>query len=142
MLIGEYESRLTEKNRIAVPAKIRLELKQNLILSRGYEGCLLILDETRWKKLISLISIRPLLNLSERDTRRFLLGGAHEIDLDAQGRFVLPMGLKSYAQIEDDVVFVGIMDWAEVWAKNTWETKLTELSKSAADIAERLINGK
>ena len=141
MLIGEYESRLTEKNRIAVPAKIRTELKNNLIIARGYEGCLLLLDEQRWKDLVELISVKPLLNLSARDTRRFIMGSAHEIELDSQGRFVLPVILRQYAQIEMMVTFVGIMDWVEVWAQETWQKKNIELGKSAADIAERLMQG-
>jgi MraZ protein len=141
MLIGEFESRVTDKNRVAVPAKIRTELKNNLILARGYEGCLILLDEKRFQDLIKLISVKPLLNTSVRDTRRFILGGAHEIELDAQGRFVLPLSLKQYAHIDTDVIFIGIMDWAEVWSREKWTKKLTDLSSSAADIAQRLMEG-
>ena len=106
MLIGEHEGKIAEKNRIALPKKFRDELKSGLIIARGYEECLIILDNNRWKKLINNIESKPFLNRSVRDTKRFIAGGASEIELDSQGRFVLPESLKLYAQIEKDVVFV------------------------------------
>lgn len=139
MLIGEFESKLTLKNRIAVPKKIRLELQDGLIISRGYEGCLILLDKARWVDLLDLISREPILNLSVRDTRRFIMGGASEIDLDGQGRFVLPSQLKSYATLDDDVVFIGLNDWVEIWDKDIWNTKLDILKVEASDIAEKLL---
>lgn len=139
MLIGEFEGKITDKNRLAVPAKVRSEFKAGLVLSRGYEGCLLLLDEQRWKKLVDVVSTKPLLQLSIRDTKRFLIGGAHEVELDAQGRFVLPASLKDYAGFEQDVVFVAIMDWVEVWDKDKWNRKLLDLADSASDIADRLM---
>lgn len=140
MLIGEFEAKLTDKNRIAVPSKFRLELGEKMVLSRGYEGCLILLDELRWKNLMKTINVKPILNLNVRDTRRFILGGAHEIELDKQGRFILPGSLKTYSQIEEEIVFIGIEDWVEIWNKRLWFDKLEQLNKSASDIADRLIN--
>lgn len=139
MLIGEFESKLTEKNRIAVPKKIRTEFEGDLVLSRGYEGCLILLDQNRWDELIKLISVEPILNLSVRDTRRFLMGSAYELELDQQGRFVVPASLRDYSDITSEVVFLGLNDWVEVWSKQSWEKKLDELSKTAGDIAEKLL---
>ncbi|MCA9383174.1 division/cell wall cluster transcriptional repressor MraZ [Candidatus Dojkabacteria bacterium] len=139
MLIGEFETKLTEKNRIAIPKKIREEFEGKTILSRGYEGCLILLDETRWDDLLKVMSKEPILNLSVRDTKRFLLGGAFEVELDKQGRFVLPNGLKEYSEIDTEISFLGLGEWVEVWAKERWLDKLEELSKSASDIAEKLL---
>ncbi len=139
MIIGEYEGKLTDKNRLAVPAKIRSEFKSELIVCRGYEGCLLLFDGKRWKDLIKVLSQKPLLQMNIRDTKRFLVGGAHELDLDQQGRFVVPQQLKSYASLNNEVVFVAILDWVEIWDKNNWDRKLAELTESARDIADRLV---
>lgn len=139
MLLGSYETRLTEKNRLAIPKKLRLELKENLILARGYEGCVLLLDEARWQTLLKLIGKEPILNLSVRDTFRFIIAGAFEVELDKQGRLVVPQALKEYAQINEEVVFLGMRDWVELWDKTLWETHLKEITKSADDIAERLL---
>ncbi len=139
MLIGEYEGKLTDKNRLAIPKKFRDEFNEGLVLSRGYEGCLILLDKSRWADLEKVIASRSVLSLSIRDTKRFILGGAFELDIDSQGRFVLPNGLKAYAEIEEDVQFIGISDWVEIWSKSKWETKLNKLITTAPDIAEQLL---
>ena len=138
MLIGEFETKLTDKNRLAIPKKIRDEMKEGLIIARGYEGCLILLDNKRWKLLETVISKEPILNLSIRDTKRFLLGGASELELDNQGRFVLANNLKDYAEINEEIVFIGLIDWVEIWNKEKWQEKLKELSKNASDIADKL----
>ena len=142
MLIGEYEAKLTDKNRIAIPKKIREEFAEGLILSRGYEGCLILLDKKRWDDFENIINKGSILSLSIRDTKRFIFGGAFELELDAQGRFVLPNNLKDYAQINDDLIFVAIKDWVEVWALDTWTIKLNKLKINAGDIAEQILSNK
>lgn len=138
MLIGEYEGKIAEKNRIALPLKFRNELSGSLIISRGYEDCLIILDEERWIKLVKGIEVKPFLNRSVRETKRFILGGASEIDLDLQGRFIIPSTLKKYARLEKEIVFIGIGDWVEIWDLTTWNVKLESLKNNAAEIADRL----
>ena len=139
MLIGEYEGKLTDKNRLAIPKKIRDELKGNMVLSRGYEGCLILLDAKLWQVLEKTINRKPILSLSVRDMKRYILGSAYEVELDDQGRFVLPNNLKDFGKIDKNVYFVGLMDWVEVWAEEKWKAKINELSKNATDIAEQFL---
>ncbi len=138
MLIGEFASPLGDKNRVALPKKLRDDLQTELVVTRGYEECLLIVDVQRWQTLIAEVNKRPLLSLSVRDTKRFLLGGAFTISLDNQGRFVIPESLMTFAHIESEVVFIGVGEWIEIWDKQRWQHKLTELSQNSADIADRL----
>jgi MraZ protein len=139
MLLGSYETKLTDKNRIAVPSKLRTELEDNLILARGYEGCVLLLDKARWDQLLAVIGKEPILNLSVRDTFRFIIAGAFEVDLDKQGRLVVPQSLREFAQIETDVIFLGMKDWVEIWDLDKWQMRLGKITKSADDIAEKLM---
>ncbi len=139
MLIGEFEGKLTDKNRLAIPKKIRLELEEGLIISRGYEGCLLLLDRRRWELFENLISKSSVLSLSLRDTKRFIFGGAYELEPDDQGRFVVPSSLLSYAKIRDEVMFIAIKDWVEIWSKQTWVDKLSQIIRNAPDLAEELL---
>jgi MraZ protein len=76
--------------------------------------------------------------MSVRDTKRYLLGGATEIELDKQGRFVIPDYLMSHAKIETEIVFLGVGEWVELWSKAQWDAKSELLSRNASDIAERL----
>ncbi len=138
MLIGEYYTQLGEKNRIALPKKLRDEFSGKVYLTRGYERCLLLVDTSRWKNLMDEINKRPLLSLNVRDTKRYILGGAVEIEYDTQGRFVLPEALKVFAGIEDNVTFLGVGEWVEIWDENKWQAKLELLSENVSDIADRL----
>ena len=139
MLIGEFESKVGDKNRIAVPKKFRSELSENLIITRGYEQCLILLDEKRWKKLIRSIEVKPLLSANVRNVKRYLVGGAQEIDLDHQGRFVVNTMLKEFANFKEEIVFIGIEDWVEIWDKEKWIAKIHDLSNKITDIADRLV---
>lgn len=138
MLIGEYNSPLGEKNRVAMPRLLRKELADELVVARGYERSLIIIDQQRWQNLMQDINKKSLLNMSVRDTKRFLLGGAYNITLDKQGRFVIPEALIAYSQIEKQISFVGVGDWVEIWSQENWEEKLEYLSQNSADIADRI----
>ncbi|HEX9804375.1 MAG TPA: division/cell wall cluster transcriptional repressor MraZ, partial [Candidatus Dojkabacteria bacterium] len=124
MLIGEYESKVGDKNRIAVPKQFREELKEKIVITRGYERCLILVDEKRWRSLLKSIEVRPLLDSSVRDLKRYLVGGANEVHLDNQGRFVLNNLHKEFAGFKESLVFVGIEDWIEIWDKETWVEKI------------------
>ncbi len=139
MLVGEYSTQVGEKNRVAIPKKLRDQLNGQIIITRGYERCLIIVDTKRWDALISEVNSRPLLSLNVRDTKRYLIGGAVEVEYDSQGRFVLPESLKDFGSIEDKVVFLGVGEWIELWNEDRWKTKLEDLSKNVSDIAERLV---
>lgn len=138
MFIGEYITQIAEKNRVSVPKKLREQLKGNIYLARGYEKCLLLVDQISWDKLVFEINKRPLLSLNVRDTKRYILGGANELELDNQGRFVLPESLKNFAELNKTAVFLGVGEWIEIWDQNKWNIKLNELGNNVSDIAERL----
>lgn len=138
MLIGEFITPIGEKNRIALPKKLRAELSDELIVTRGYEHCLIVVDQSSWLALIAEIDKNPLFSLTVRDTKRFLLGGAFTLRLDKQGRFVIPEGLMQYARIGQNVTFVGVGNWVEVWDQDRWQQKVDYLAENSADIADRL----
>lgn len=138
LLIGEYKVAVGDKNRIALPKKIRQILGEKVIITRGYEGCALLLNSELWQKLRSRIDQESLFKLTVRDTKRFLLGGATEIELDSQGRFVMPEYLAAHVALEQEIVFIGMGDWVEIWSQARWQEKVSYLISSAADIADKL----
>ena len=138
MLIGEYYSKIGDKNRTALPKNLRDDLEGSIYITRGYEKALIILDEARWQRLLQIVETKPFLNRTVRDTKRFLAGGARKLDLDAQGRFIIPENLIEYGNIKKDLVFVGIVDWIELWDLDMWKIKINDLSENSAEIAEKL----
>jgi len=138
LLIGEYEAKLTEKNRIALPKKFREILGTNIIVTNGYEGCLIVVSESQFENLTSDITVGKFINNDVRDSTRFLLGGAQEIELDGQGRFVLPSNLLGYSGIKNEVCFLGLKRWVELWSKEKWREAKERIVGNAAEIAQRL----
>jgi len=138
MFIGEYSTTIGDKNRILIPKRLRDEIQGRVIITRGYERCLIVFDSKRFENFVQEINKRPLLSLNVRDTKRFILGGAQEVEIDSQGRFVLSEQLKNFAQIENRVVFLGVGEWIEIWNEDSWIKKLDSLASEVSDIADRI----
>lgn len=138
MIIGEYTQKITDKKRVALPKKFREEIGNKLVVTKGYEQCLIILSPTQWQEMISDSISGPFVSQAIRDTSRFLLGSAVEIELDAQGRFVIPSHLEEYAGLSDESVFLGLGRWIEVWSIKRWHEKRGEIENQSSVIGEKL----
>jgi MraZ protein len=138
MLIGQFESKIGEKHQAALPKKFRDVLGEKLIITKGFENCLIIVSEENWKTLLEGTEGRPFTNKSARELQRFLLGNATDVELDSKGRFVLPEYLRKFASIDNEIIFAGIQRFVEVWDKKHWEEHQKELTKDIGFIAEKL----
>ncbi len=139
MLIGQYEGKLGAKGRIAFPKKFREVLGDKLIITFGYENSLIVVSEQNWKTLLEGTAGRPFIQSETRETQRFLLGGAAEIELDSKGRFILPSFLRQFAGIEDEAVFVGLERYVEVWDAKRWSEYRKNLENKIERISQRLV---
>ena len=139
MLLGQFEAIVGDKNRIAFPKKLREIIGNKLIITLGYENSLIIVGQEGWKALLEGTEGLPWTFGPARATQRFILGGASQIELDAKGRFILPVYLRSYAKITGEIVFVGLSLYVELWDKRRWEVYRKELEKKIGTIAERLV---
>lgn len=138
MLIGEFESNLGDKNRVAIPKKLRDSLSGKIFVTRGYEGCLILIDEEKWKIMEKEIDSSSVFISNTRDLKRYLYGGAYEIEPDSQGRFVLSQQLIQFALIKEKIIFVGIGNWVEMWDQERWNQKLNQINLNSTQIAEKL----
>lgn len=138
MLIGQYKAKISLKGRIAFPKRFREELGDNLVITVGYENSLMAVSAKDWNSLIEATRNKSFILDSARDTNRFLLGEASEVVLDDQGRCVLPAYLREYAKIGDEVVFLGLNKYVEVWDKAAWENYQKNLHENIGKIAEKL----
>lgn len=140
MLLGQYEAVIEEKGRVAFPKKLREELGNKLIVTLGYENSLIIVSEENWKALLEGTEGRPFIQQDTRETQRFLLGGASFVELDNKGRFILPNYLRRFAEIKNEIIFLGLSRYVEVWDKQRWEIYRQSLEKNIEKISERLIS--
>jgi MraZ protein len=138
MLIGEYTGKVGDKKRVSLPSKFREELGDEIILTRGYEDALIIVNKKLWQTIASEVMNGSFIDKNIRDTSRFLVGGAKEIELDSQGRFVIPQPLFEHAQLNDEVVFIGLANWIEIWDKEKWNQRLEYLKDNSDKIAQEI----
>lgn len=119
MFLGEYEHALDVKGRLAVPAKFRGHLEQGAVLSKGMGRCLSIYTMVRWEeKSVALVDGKTDEEL--RDFERRIYPSASEVELDGQGRLVLPAKLREYANLKSEVTVVGVRDHIEIWDRVNW----------------------
>lgn len=140
MLIGQYEGKLGAKGRIAFPKKFREILGDKLIITLGYENSLIVVSEENWRSLLEGTEGKPFIESETRETQRFLLGGASNVELDSKGRFIIPVFLREFAKIENDVVFLGLSRYVEIWDKARWFKYRQNLEKNIDRISQRLVD--
>lgn len=138
MLIGEYEHNLDTKGRIIMPSKLREDIGEKFIVTKGLDGCLFGFSLAEWNVFEEKLKTLPLTNKNARDFVRFFLSGAVECDVDKQGRFLIPSLLREYAKMEKEVVIIGVGTRIEIWSKEKWNSYNSADNISAEDIASNM----
>jgi MraZ protein len=138
MLLGEFKHNLDIKGRMAIPAKFRDKLEAGAIITRGIDNCLFVFANNEWeilaKKLVSL----PLAQANSRAFARLMLAGATDVEIDSQGRILIPDYLRKYAGLSKSVVVTGLYNRIEVWDEAAWNTYKVKTESSSEEIAEQL----
>lgn len=140
MLIGEYEHSLDAKGRLIMPAKIREDIGDKFIITKGLDGCLFGFSQTEWNNFEEKLKTLPLTNKNARDFVRFFLSGATECEIDKQGRFLIAGNLREYAGLEKEAMITGVGTRIEIWNKDKWKKYNSEENLSADQIAENMAN--
>jgi len=122
MFMSEYSHSVDPKGRLIVPAKFREDLGETFVVSKGMDGCLFVYANEDWKAFEQKLTSLPLINKEARQFVRFFLAGAAQVELDKQGRILLPSNLRDFAGLEKDVVLVGVGSRVEIWSKEKWDT--------------------
>ncbi|SFA80253.1 MraZ protein [Acetitomaculum ruminis DSM 5522] len=121
MFMGEYNHTIDSKGRFILPAKFREDMTEGMIITRGLDGCLYIYQKNEWKVFEEKLKKLPLTKKSSRQFVRFFMAGACECDVDKQGRVLIPVNLREYANIDKDIVIVGVINKIEIWNQQTWK---------------------
>jgi MraZ protein len=122
MFMSEYNHTLDPKGRLIIPSKFREALGEEFVITQGLDGCLFIYSSTDWNNFTKQLTALPLINKGARKFARFFLAGAAEVELDKQGRILVPANLREFAALEKDVVLVGVGSRVEIWSKERWES--------------------
>ena len=138
VLIGEYEHSLDAKGRLIMPAKLREDLGEKFIITKGLDGCLFGFSQTEWTNFEEKLKTLPLTNKNARDFVRFFLSGATECEIDKQGRFLIASNLREYAGMEKEIAIIGVGTRIEIWNKDKWKKYNSDENISADEIAENM----
>jgi len=136
MLIGEYEHTIDAKGRLSMPSKLRRDMGEAFIVTKGLDGCLFAFSQEEWKNFETKLKSLPLSDKNARNFVRFFLAGATECEIDKQGRFLIPSNLREAGKLEKEVVIIGVGTRLEIWNKDIWNSKDEEIS--ADEIAENM----
>lgn len=143
MFYGEYQHTLDSKDRLIIPAKFREifeeQYSEKFFITRGLDRCLFVFTEEEWKQQEKKFRDLSFTRQEARKFNRLYFSGACEVLCDKQGRILIPVYLKEYAGIKDDVVIIGVSDRIEIWAKEKWESFFQEHMGSFEQLAEELL---
>lgn len=138
MFIGEYTHNLDEKGRMALPAKFRSKLRGSAIITRGLDACLFVFTAEEWEKLAEKLVSLPITQANSRAFTRLMLAGAMDVEIDKQGRILVPDYLREYAGLTKGVVVTGLYNRIELWDSAQWKEYKTKTEASSDEIAEKL----
>ena len=119
-----------------MPAKLRQDMGEKFIVTKGLDGCLFAFSQNEWLNFETKLKALPLSDRNARNFVRFFLSGATECELDKQGRFLIPNNLRTAANLEKETVIIGVGTRVEIWEKSTG-SKCDE-NISADEIAENM----
>jgi MraZ protein len=129
-LLGEHHYQMDPKGRISLPAKFREAFKPGVHLTLGQEGCVYAFPQEEWERERKRVREGSLSAQSSRGYSRVFFGNAEHVDLDAQGRLVIPRRLRDKARLGRDVAVIGVADRLEIWAEQDWARYAEALESS------------
>ncbi|MCM1091952.1 MAG: division/cell wall cluster transcriptional repressor MraZ [Muribaculum sp.] len=121
MFMSEYNHTIDAKGRLIIPSKFREVLGEEFVVSKGMDGCLFVYANDDWNAFEQKLTSLPLINKEARQFARFFLAGAAQVEVDKQGRILLPAALREFAGLDKDVVLVGVGSRIEIWSKEKYE---------------------
>ncbi len=134
MFLGEFSHTIDDKGRLTLPAKFRPVLGQGVVVTRGIGKCLFIFDVQEFQRIADKVSELPMTQIESREFSRHFFSGASDIEVDKQGRILIPQNLREYAGLNGEVIVAGVNQRIEVWDANTWQKVRADFeSKAMAD---------
>lgn len=137
MFMGEYNHTIDAKGRLIIPSKFREVLGNEFVVTKGMDGCLFVFDNSEWQAFADKLRSLPMIDKEVRQFTRFFLAGAASVEVDKQGRILLPSVLREFADITKETVLIGVGSRIEIWSKDRWEGTVTY--QDMEDISKHMV---
>ncbi len=141
MFRGRYEHTIDSKGRVSLPAKFREVLNNsgdNVLVITNYDGCLVAYPLNEWGTIEEKVSSLPMMSKEVKSFQRFFISGASDCPIDKQGRIPIPSSLRKYANLEKDVVFLGLTKKIEIWNKKQWVEESARAEENVQNMGKEL----
>jgi MraZ protein len=135
VFLGEFEHTIDDKGRVAIPARFRELLGEGFVVTRGFDTCLQAFPSAHWDELRAKVERLPISSPDVRNLRRLLFSAAADVDIDRQGRGLIPQNLREYAGLAESVIVTGMGNYFELWSAERWRAAQEFVSTNAAEIA-------
>ena len=141
--IGEFNCKIDAKGRVMLPAALRKQLSpdanERFVMNRGFEQCLVLYPKNEWEVISAEVNKLNQYVKKNREFIRYFYRGATELELDANGRLLLPKRMLQYAGISKEIVLFAYGNRIEVWDKDKYDNLLTDEPEDFADLAEEVM---
>ena len=121
---GRHEHSLDDKGRVILPAKFRTHFELGGYLAPEQDGCLSLWTPEHFELQMDAMVERSTVSRSDRNLVRLWASTSHELEIDKQGRMAIPVPLRKFAHLEDEVLVLGAIDRVELWDRQTWDEKV------------------
>jgi MraZ protein len=121
---GRHEHSLDDKGRVILPAKFRSHFEHGGYLAPEQDGCLSLWTPEQFEVQMDAMVERSAVSRSDRNLVRLWASTSHELEIDKQGRMAIPLRLRQYAHLVDEVLVLGAIDRVELWDRQTWDEKV------------------
>ena len=138
VFFGSYDHTLDDKGRLTMPSKYRPYLEKGVYVTRGFEKCLFVFTEDRFKEFMGTIEERSDFDPNVRKMSRYLYAQTFDVKLDRQGRVLVPAVLREYAELDSEVHIVGTRRRIELWNPKEWEKTMAEVTPNVGALAEKI----
>ena len=133
MFLGQFQHNLDDKGRLMIPARFRELLEGGAFITQGFDKCLMVMTETHFKQVYDRIEAMNLADPGTRSLRRLLLSNAYPVEVDKVGRILVPQNLRTFLQIEGEVIVAGQGEYFEVWKPAEWNVQMALLQDTEAN---------
>lgn len=144
LFTGTYPRTLDDKNRLALPKRIREQIGEDapLFVTPGPDQTLWVYTKDELERLSTKLDETPATDAEARVFRRLFFAQMEEVDLDGSSRILIPDRLRQFAGLEHEVVLLGVRDHLELWDATRWQTFLGEHGPKFDKVAEEAFRNK
>ena len=140
MFRGSHSVTIDAKGRFAIPSAYRQALVDacggRLVVTQHWHGCLLVYPQDRFQAFERELLNKGGLNTQVREIQRFFIGNARDIEMDRQGRLLLPANLRDFARLDTRAVLAGMGHLFELWNEADWQAGTADIGEKLAAQAE------